>query len=106
MIALTADTERTIILVAVFGFLAIVLMLARLVMRRVRDQPFNLGDYLTMVAIICMLARTAFTTVVLLWGNNNLTEAYRASHHFTEKDIYRREVGSKLTLVNRAVYNT
>jgi hypothetical protein len=58
-----------------------------------------------MVAIFCMFGRTAFTTVVLLWENNNMTEAFRASHTFTEQDIYERVIGGKLTLVNRAVYN-
>jgi hypothetical protein len=59
-----------------------------------------------MVAIFCMLGRSAFTTVVLLWQNNNVSSAYRASHVFTDEEIYQREVGGKLTLVNRAIYNT
>ena len=100
------DSRRTIIMVAVFGLCAALLMLSRLAMRKVRRQKFNLSDYLTMAALTCLAARTGFTTVVVLWGNNNLTDAYRASNVFTAVEIYQREVGSKLTLVNRIFYNT
>lgn len=64
-----------------------------------------ISSYLTMVAIFCMFGRTAFATVILLWQNNNMTEAYRASHTFTDQEIYERVVGGKLTLVNRVIYN-
>lgn len=63
------------------------------------------SSYLTMVAIFCMVCRSSFTSVVLLWQNNNTTAAFRAKHVFTREEIYRREIGSKLTLVNRVVYN-
>jgi hypothetical protein len=100
------DLRKTIIMVAVCGFCSALLMLARLAMRKVRRQGFNLSDYLTMVALACLASRTAFTTVVVLWGNNNLSAADRASKLFTAVEIYQREVGSKLTLVNRITYNT
>jgi hypothetical protein len=100
------DARKTIVMVAVFGFCGALLMLSRLAVRKVRRQKFNLSDYLTMVALACLFARTGFTTVVVLWGNNNLTAAYRASNTFTAVEIYQREVGSKLTLVNRITYNT
>lgn len=100
------ETRNTIVMVGVFGFLGTVIMVVRLIMRKVRGQSFNYSDYLTMAAIVCLAARTAFTTVVVLWGNNNLTEDYRSSHQFSATDIYQREVGSKLTIVNRIGYNT
>lgn len=100
------DSRKTIIMVAVFGFCGASLMLARLAMRKVRGQKFNLSDYLTMVALGCLASRSGFTTVVVLWGNNNLTASYRALNNFTAVEIYQREVGSKLTLVNRIFYNT
>jgi hypothetical protein len=100
------DTRKTIIMVGVFGFTAVVIMLSRLALRKYRKQGFNLSDYLTMAAIVCLAARSAFTTVVELWGNNNLTAAYPALDTFTDTEIYQREIGSKLTLVNREFYNT
>jgi hypothetical protein len=99
-------SRKTIILMAVFGFCGALLMLARLAMRKVRRQKFNLSDYLTMVALACLISRTALTTVVVLWGNNNLTAADPAANTFTAVEIYHRVVGSKLTLVNRMNYNT
>lgn len=98
------DTKRTIILVYVFGFLTVCLMTLRLVMRKVRSQSFNLSDYLTMCAIVFTLGRSAMTTVVLLWGNNNVDD--RDTHVFTHEEIYQRTIGSQLTLANRVVYNT
>ncbi|CZR70237.1 uncharacterized protein PAC_20138 [Phialocephala subalpina] len=100
------DSRKTIIMVTVFGFCGAFLMLSRLAMRKVRRQKFNLSDYLTMVALACLASRTGFTTVVVLWGNNNLTDTYRAWNEFTALEIHQREVGSKLTLVNRINYNT
>jgi hypothetical protein len=81
-------------------------MAARLVMRKVRRQSYILSDYLTMFAIVCVLNRTGMTTVVLLWGNNNMSAAARKGYVFTERELYERTVGSQLTLANRAVYNT
>ncbi|KAL4976468.1 hypothetical protein BDW66DRAFT_159654 [Aspergillus desertorum] len=64
---------------------------------------FILSDYLTMVCIVFVLARSALTTAVLLWGNNNMT---RPALNMTETEIYHRTVESKLTLANRAIYTT
>jgi hypothetical protein len=100
------DRRITIVMMGVFGSLGIAIMAVRLIIRKVRGQKFNYSDYLTMAAILCLMARTAFTTVVVLWGNNNITTDYRASHWFSPTDVDQREVGSKLTIVNRLTYNT
>ncbi|KAI9375846.1 hypothetical protein BJX61DRAFT_62522 [Aspergillus egyptiacus] len=97
------DLSTTLALVGVFGFLSIFLMVLRLFMRKYRNQDFVLSDYLTMICIVFVMTRSALTTVVLLWGNNNME---RPALGLTEEEIYRRTVGSKLTLANRAVYNT
>ncbi|KAL4967393.1 uncharacterized protein BDV14DRAFT_198123 [Aspergillus stella-maris] len=97
------DLTTTLALVGVFGGLSIILMAIRLFMRKYRHQDFILSDYLTMVCIVFILARSAMTTVVLLWGNNNMT---RPAPDLTDLEIYHRTVGSKLTLANRAIYNT
>lgn len=93
-------------MIGVFGFCSISIMLLRLVLRKVRGQPFNFSDYLTVAAVLCVASRTGFITMVVLWGNNNLTAKDRASTELTATEIYHREVGSKLTLVDRSVYNT
>ncbi|KAL4918101.1 hypothetical protein BDW62DRAFT_217728 [Aspergillus aurantiobrunneus] len=97
------NLTTTLTLVGVFGGLSILLMAVRLFMRKYRRQDFILSDYLTMVCIVFVLARSALTTVVLLWGNNNMT---RPALGLTDLEIYRRTVGSQMTLANRAVYNT
>ncbi|KAH6694274.1 hypothetical protein BKA61DRAFT_564320 [Leptodontidium sp. MPI-SDFR-AT-0119] len=100
------NSKKTIIMTGVFGFLSAVIMLLRIAMRKARGQVFNLSDYLTMAAMVCLATRTAFATVVTLWSNNNLSPGYRTSHKFSDTEIYHRVVGSQLTLVNRIVYNT
>lgn len=100
--ALSGDKTVTLILVGVFGVLSEALMIFRLVMRKVRDQRFELGDYFTMFAIASVMARSALTPVVLVWGNNNIK---RPAPPMSEQEIYRRTIGSKLTLANRVIYN-
>ena len=100
------DTDRTIVLLGVFGAMACGIMALRLVLRKARGQKFNLSDHLTMAAIFLVVLRSIFTTIVVLWQNNNVTEAYRQGHVFSAEEIYQREIGSKFTLVNRIFYNT
>ena len=98
--------DPTLTITWVFSCLALLIMGVRLVWRKVAKESFNLGDYLTMGAIVCALARLGFIHVVLTWGTNNMSPTLRKSHHFTAQEIYRRQVGSKLALANRVFYNS
>ncbi|KAJ5151501.1 uncharacterized protein N7482_010753 [Penicillium canariense] len=75
-------------------------MVLRLLMRKLRKQQLVLSDYLTMLAILIVLARSIIGTVITLWGDNN----YHNPENFTATEIYQREVGSKLTVANRMLY--
>jgi hypothetical protein len=79
-------------------------MVIRLVLGRVCKQKFDLGDRLTVAAIVFSLARIAFTHVIIIWGTNNISDKYRDTHHFSRLEIYHREIGSKFTLVARSLY--
>jgi phosphatidylserine synthase len=103
---LSDDTVQTLVLLWVFTWLAMILMVARLVMRKIRHQNFDISDKITVVCMVCLLARLAFIHVVLLWGSNNLPEAFRMRHKFSKTEIYQREIGSKLTIISRTFYNT
>ncbi|KAL7938856.1 hypothetical protein V8C35DRAFT_276081 [Trichoderma chlorosporum] len=81
-------------------------MALRLLGRRYARQDFNLGDYLTMGAFLCALTRLAVIHVVLIWGTNNMTDAEREDQVFTPSKLYQLEMGSKLSIANRAVYNS
>jgi hypothetical protein len=98
--------DPTLIIVWVFTWIAIVVMSLRLILVKINKKPFSNGDYLTMGAIFCALTRLSLIHVVLIWGSNNMTAKFRATHHFTPQELYRREVGGKLTIVNRLFYNT
>ncbi|KAK8912881.1 hypothetical protein VCV18_011829 [Metarhizium anisopliae] len=99
-----SDNDADIlILTAVFGFASTLFMVLRLAIRKIKKRPLDISDYLTLIAIACVQARTAFTTVVVLWGNNN---DYLFDEHPDPTEIYHLVVGSKLTLANRFIYNT
>ncbi|KAJ5273693.1 hypothetical protein N7478_008818 [Penicillium angulare] len=100
---LSNDQLVSVILCAVFAFADIFIMGLRLTMRKLQKQSLHSSDYLTMIAVICVLARVGFITVMVLWGNNN---NIGPDYHFTDTEVYQREVGSKLTLADRLVYNT
>ncbi|KAM0322191.1 hypothetical protein ACHAQA_009681 [Verticillium albo-atrum] len=98
--------DPTLFIHWLFSWLALVIMVARLVWRKVARQPFNGGDYLTMGACFCVMARMGLIHVVLTWKTNNVSAAIRKTYVFTAEDIHRRQVGSKLSLVNRVFYNS
>jgi hypothetical protein len=99
-------TDQTLLIVWVCTWVAIAVMSLRLLLVKLNKKAFSTGDYLTMGAIFCALARLSLIHVVLIWGSNNMTSKFRASHQFTRQEIYQREVGGKLTIVNRLFYNS
>lgn len=103
--AATQD-DSTLIIHWVFSWLAVLIMAVRLIWRKMAKQKYILGDYLTMAAIVCALTRVALIHVVLIWGTSNMSKAYRATHNFTDAEIYQRQVGSQLSLANRIFYNS
>lgn len=98
--------DPTLLIHWLFSCLALLVMVVRLIWRKVAKQPFNLGDYLTMAACLCALTRLGLIHVVLVWGTNNVSATLRATHTFTSTEIYQREIGSKLSIVNRVFYNS
>ncbi|KAK5787868.1 hypothetical protein VI817_010365 [Penicillium citrinum] len=93
--------DSTIILLWVFTWIAISLIVSRLVLRKWKGFHFNLGDYFSMGAILCALVRLALVHVILIWGTNNMTRKFRDTHTFTLEEIHRREIASKFVLANR-----
>ncbi|KZL63735.1 pth11-like integral membrane protein [Colletotrichum incanum] len=98
--------DPTLLIHWLFSCLALSIMVARLVWKKVAKQDLNLGDWFTVAAIICALTRLGLIHVVLTWGTNNVSAAYRKNHTFTDEEIYRREIGSKLSIANRVFYNS
>lgn len=98
--------DPTLVIHWVFSCLALLIMGLRLVWRKVAKQPFVLGDYLTMGAILCCAVRLALIHVVLTWGTNNIKPSLREKMVFTDEVVYRREIGSQFAIVNRVFYNS
>ncbi|KAK2596636.1 hypothetical protein QQS21_006312 [Conoideocrella luteorostrata] len=90
----------------VFSCLAIIVMLVRLIGRKITREIYNQGDYFTIAAIVCALARVALIHVVLIWGTSNVPNGYRLHHVFSDTEIYQRQIGSKLSIANRFFYNS
>ena len=83
---------------------AAALMCARLFLKKYRSQALELGEYFTIAALFSLLLRGAVISVAIIWGVNRLTAAERKGHVFTSKEIYQREMGAKMTIVNRCFY--
>ncbi|KAM5371311.1 hypothetical protein ACJZ2D_008009 [Fusarium nematophilum] len=98
--------QPTLIALWVFSSLALIIMGTRLVWKKMVKQPFNLGDYFTMAACLCCMARLSFISVVLIWGNNNIAAEIRKTKVFLPDEIYRRTIGSKLTITSRCFFNS
>ncbi|KAJ6078656.1 hypothetical protein N7467_008409 [Penicillium canescens] len=98
--------DSTLIILWVFTWMAIGLIVLRLLLRKVKGLKFVLGDYFAMGAILCALVRLALVHVILIWGTNNMSTTFRHTHHFTPEEIRRREIASKFVLTNRVFYNS
>lgn len=96
----------TIIIHWVFTWVAIGLIVLRLLLRKWKGFHFVHGDYFSMGAILCALARLALVHVILIWGTNNMPSSFRNTHNFTPEEIRRREIASKFVLTNRVFYNS
>jgi hypothetical protein len=79
-------------------------MILRLILGRKCRVKWDVGDSLTVFAIILSVARIALTHVTILWKTNRFSEEYRKTHHFSDLEIYQREIGSKFTLAARLIY--
>ncbi|KAJ5497821.1 hypothetical protein N7453_006872 [Penicillium expansum] len=98
--------DPTLIILWVFTWVAIILIILRLLVRKLKRFQFVLGDYFAMGAILCALVRLALVHVIIIWGTNNMSTTFRNTHHFTPDEIRRREIASKFVLVNRVFYNS
>ncbi|KAF4308230.1 putative pth11-type gpcr protein [Botryosphaeria dothidea] len=98
--------DPTLLILWLLTWLAVVVMASRLILRKVRGQPFVMGDYLTMGALLCALVRLSLIHVVITWGTNNMSPKLRDSTTWTPEKIYQREIGSKFAIANRVFYNT
>lgn len=96
----------TLIILWVFTWVAIGLIVFRLLVRKLKGFKFVLGDYFAMGAILCALVRLALVHVILIWGTNNMSSTFRHTHNFTPEEIRRREIASKFVLTNRVFYNS
>lgn len=98
--------DPTLVIVWAFTWIAVAVMCLRLALVKLNKKAFSTGDYLTIGAILCAITRLSLIHVVLIWGSNNVSPQFRTAHVFTEDEIYRREIGGKLTIVNRLFYNS
>lgn len=83
---------------------AVAIMLIPLFLKQYTHQGMSVGEYFTIAATVSILLRGAVIHVALVWGTNSISAGARKTMNFTPEVIYRHEVGSKLTIVNRAFY--
>ena len=88
------------------GVSSIVILSARLVLRKTYYASLPVDDYMVAVAIVTSAGFTAVTYVSVLWGTANLSTALQGGIVFTPEEIRERIVGSKCTLASRVMYFT
>ena len=85
--------------------LSILIILARFLLRWLRGVLFKSNcDYFSVAAAVCIIARLPLMHMIFLWGTNVVPSASLKQINFTNEEIYRREVGSKLELSERMLY--
>jgi hypothetical protein len=97
------QTSEIVIMWALTGG-SVIIMLIRLFMKLEKRRRLDMGDLFTIAAIVTLLSRSAVEQVPMLWGTNQVSATARAKADFTAQDLYRMEVGAKLTMVNRILY--
>jgi len=96
--------DRTLAVVWVCCILSILIMATRLLLGRMFRKKFTLADGLTAAAIFFSFARITCTHIIVLWKTNNISPDLGSLSVLSERQIYEREIGSKLTLVARCLY--
>ncbi|KAH7394294.1 hypothetical protein BKA66DRAFT_411034 [Pyrenochaeta sp. MPI-SDFR-AT-0127] len=88
--------------------ISIFLFIVRLVLRKIRQQRFNAGDYWTMSAGVFLIARVVVSHYILLHGTTTvLSNKDRANlSSLGEEKINWLILNSKLNLVSRCVLNS
>ncbi|KAL8396886.1 hypothetical protein RB594_003834 [Gaeumannomyces avenae] len=89
-----------------FSGLALLIILARLLWRRLARQRYKAGDYLSIAAAVCVLARMATMHVVLIWGTADASGAPHEGQVLAADEVRRREIGGQLVLANRIIFNS
>ncbi|CAP91563.1 Pc13g04940 [Penicillium rubens Wisconsin 54-1255] len=74
--------DSTLIILWVFTWVAIGLIVLRLLLRKLKGRQFILGDYFAMGAILCALVRLALVHVILIWGTNNMLNGIAGSSRY------------------------
>ncbi|PQE05132.1 integral membrane protein [Rutstroemia sp. NJR-2017a BVV2] len=93
------DDKPTLLVCWWCTLFAAVIILFRVCGRYIRSEKLFKEDWLAFACLIPLFCRMALVHVVLLFGTNNAT-----IEDFSERAIYRREIGSRLVLVSRLFY--
>lgn len=78
---------------------AAVIIMFRVCGRYIRTEKLFTEDWLAFACIIPLFGRMAAVHVIMLYGTNNAVVT-----GFSDAEIARREIGSKLVLVSRVFY--
>lgn len=90
------DDQPTLLVCWWCTIFAAVVILFRVCGRYVRTERLFREDWIAFACLIPLFIRMAFVHVVLLFGTNNVI-----TDTLTDREIYRREVGSRLVLASR-----
>src|SRR5947209_2766846 len=92
----------TLIVTWICSILALLVILLRVFIKKLRHEALFLDDQWVVYSIIPLIIRLGVIHVVLVFGTNNLSDSDRAT--LTSEDISKRKIGSQLILVGRVTY--
>ncbi|SMR43847.1 unnamed protein product [Zymoseptoria tritici ST99CH_3D1] len=80
---------------------ATVIIITRVLGRKVRNNKFFREDWIMLIALAPLWIRMVFVHFVLTYGTNNVDTV---NFSFTEDEIYKRSIGSRMVLASRIFY--
>jgi hypothetical protein len=99
--------EIALVLLYTFGAISLVIMISRLVLRYFRGHRLDAGDWVIIIAILCVIVRITLHSFIQRRGTcnvNSLPPKERAG--LSPKQIYIRcTLGGRLLLTNRFLNN-
>lgn len=96
--------DASLAICVTMGAGSIAILTARLLARRIYKVRIDLGDWLAVLDILVFSCFLSVVVGVLLWGTNNMKPAARERLQPGSEEVWRREIGSKLLLVDRMMY--
>src|SRR4051812_5112253 len=101
-----AQNMDTLAAILAMSVASVLVLIVRLVARRLQRTKLDIGDWLAIFDLLVWGCFLGVVSGVILWGTNNVTDSTRSALVSGSDEVNKREMGSKLLLVDRVMYIT